>query len=67
MSRMARFDAGLSRNPGGAAQLVELRFRAFGGRILLDQIQPLQRHIQTVAALIEKDHAFLVVDERKPL
>ena len=37
---------------------------AFGGRILLDQIQALQRNKDAIAAVIEQNHAFLVVDER---
>ena len=64
MSRIARLARVFRWHPGGAAQLVELRLCAFGGRILLDQIQPLQRNIEAIAALIEQNHAFLVVNER---
>ena len=56
---------GLSRDPGCSAEFVELGFRTFGGRILLNEVQSLERHKQPIAALIEQDHAFLVVNERE--
>ena len=57
--------AGLPRNPGGAAEFVQLRFCTFGGGIFLDEIQALERHEQAIAALIKKHHAFLFMNERE--
>ena len=57
-------DPGFSLDPGSTAQLVELGLGALGRGILLDEIQPFERNINAIAAVIEQNHAFPVVNER---